>query len=636
MGKWIRTVRFRVTMLFIATVLVANLLVLSISLLSVTRVLMDEVKAHLRMNLVTAEGIYDSYRKGIADSLHLVSLDDALTQGPTEHDPKALSLHLETLRREANLDILWWVGLDGRIAYRTGNPTAFGDDVSQVGLIAETLTSHLPLSGTMLVPRDMLQHEHLSSAPEGNPTPHLTTLPKDCMLVAAAVPVLLKSGDALAVLFGARLLSQRFEIVDRIQGAVFPKLDSSNGETAPGVTVFQGPVRVATTVGSNDGSRAVGTEMSADVQESVLGRGLVWSDRALVVDRWFLTAYSPLRDPDGRIIGALGLGLPEGPLFRPQKLIITVFVSVIALATLGSLLLLFLVTQSVLLPITSISDMLAKVAAGDLSARVKIRPRGEMGTLVEAVNGMADGLSERQEQLDVALRKQLGRSEKLASVGRLAAGIAHEVNNPLTGVLTFASLMKRKPGLDDQDRQDLDLILRETTRVRDIVKGLLEFARETPSSKQPLDLNEVVGRTLSLLRSQKEFYKITVIDNRAADLPKIDGDKNQIEQVLLNLCLNACEAMPNGGSLTITTAAHDGDVLASFADTGSGIKPEHMDRIFEPFFTTKPVGKGTGLGLSVSYGIIQSHGGTIDVESAEGKGATFTVTFPALNRAAGA
>jgi two-component system NtrC family sensor kinase len=133
---------------------------------------------------------------------------------------------------------------------------------------------------------------------------------------------------------------------------------------------------------------------------------------------------------------------------------------------------------------------------------------------------------------------------------------------------------------------------------------------------------------MTLVRSQKEFHKITVEEKLASNLPYILGDKNQLQQVFLNLSLNACEAMEKGGTLVITTALRDGNVIISFRDTGCGIKQEHLERIFDPFFTTKPVGKGTGLGLSVSYGIIEQHGGSIDVESEEGKGSTFTITLP--------
>jgi len=239
-------------------------------------------------------------------------------------------------------------------------------------------------------------------------------------------------------------------------------------------------------------------------------------------------------------------------------------------------------------------------------------------------------LAER-ERAERALRKRERlhlESEKLAAVGRLAAGVAHEINNPLTTVLTFSHLIRENEGLGDQDRQDLDLVIRETTRASEIVRGLLDFARERPAVKEALDVNDVVRRTTALLGGQKAFQGIRVQEHLQEDLPAVDGDLNRLQQVLLNLSLNACEAMPQGGTLTISTSARPGSVLLTVADTGCGIRAEHLDRIFEPFFSTKPVGKGTGLGLSVSYGIVQRHGGTLEVESEVGHGTTFTITLP--------
>jgi two-component system NtrC family sensor kinase len=272
--------------------------------------------------------------------------------------------------------------------------------------------------------------------------------------------------------------------------------------------------------------------------------------------------------------------------------------------------------------------MSQKVVEGDLSARVGIRPTGEVGLLCQAIDSMADAVAEREAKLKLATRQQIGQSEKMASIGRLAAGVAHEINNPLTGVLTFAHLLKEEANLDEQGKQDVDLIINETTRAAQIVRGLLDFARERPAVKAPLDINEVIRRTLQLLGNQKAFQQIVIVEDLEDDLPKVNGDENQLQQVLLNLSLNACEAMPDGGTLLVSTVSQNGQVLIKVTDTGCGIKREHMDQIFEPFFSTKPVGKGTGLGLSVTYGIIQQHSGDLDVESQEGKGTTFTIALP--------
>ena len=242
---------------------------------------------------------------------------------------------------------------------------------------------------------------------------------------------------------------------------------------------------------------------------------------------------------------------------------------------------------------------------------------------------MAEAIETRERQLEQATRQHMGRSEKLASIGRLAAGIAHEINNPLTGVLTFTHLMRDSALENDEDREDLDLIIHETQRVADIVRGLLDFARERPAARQPLDVNDVIRRIVRLVENQKEMRSIHIEQRYGDNLPEILGDANQLQQLLLNLFLNAAGAMPDGGSLTITTGRDGDQVAISVADTGCGIAPENLDKIFDPFFTTKPVGQGTGLGLSVSYGIVEQHGGKIEVESQIGLGSTFTIRLPA-------
>jgi two-component system NtrC family sensor kinase len=243
-----------------------------------------------------------------------------------------------------------------------------------------------------------------------------------------------------------------------------------------------------------------------------------------------------------------------------------------------------------------------------------------------------DSSTGQEEHLDQATRQQIGQSEKLASLGRLAAGVAHEINNPLTGVLTFAHLLREKPNMDEQDKADLDLIIRETTRAAEIVRRLLDFSRERPVMIERLNINEVVRRTLQLIRNQKLFEGIVINENLGENLPEVNGDMNRLQQVFLNLTLNSCEAMPHGGTIAIRTAMHNGEVRLEIADTGFGIKPEVMERIFEPFFTTKPVGQGTGLGLAVTYGIVQQHGGSIEVESEEGKGTKFIIALPVENK----
>jgi two-component system NtrC family sensor kinase len=431
------------------------------------------------------------------------------------------------------------------------------------------------------------------------------------------------------ILYGGNLLNRRFELVDTVKEQVF-LAEVYQGKPVGTVTIFQGDLRISTNVTMDDGSRAVGTRMSASVCEEVLDRGRTWTGPAFVVNDWYITAYEPIRDPLGRIIGALYVGLLEAPFAHQRNVISAVFLGLVVATTLASLSLLFVANHWVLGPVGHIVAMAQRVIGGDLTARVGVHPPGEMGVVCRAIDSMAAAVAEREQLLEQATRQQIGRSEQLASVGRLAAGVAHEINNPLTGVLAFADLLREKENMDAQDIQDLNVIVRETKRAMEIVRGLLDFARETPSVNTQLNLNHVIRQTTKLLGKREAFQNIYIVEDLAEDLPLIDGDKNRLQQVLMNLCLNGCEAMPDGGTLLIATAAADGKVTAKVTDTGVGIKKDLLDRVFEPFFTTKPVGKGTGLGLSVSYGIIQQHGGTLEVESQERNGTTFTITLPAL------
>ena len=227
---------------------------------------------------------------------------------------------------------------------------------------------------------------------------------------------------------------------------------------------------------------------------------------------------------------------------------------------------------------------------------------------------------------------RLLQSEKMASLGSLAAGVAHEVNNPLGGILIYASLlMEDFEAADDPRVQDLKRIVEEATRCKEIVKSLLEFGRQTESRFEPVDINKCIIDGLFFLENQVLFHDVEIVKHLDSSIPLVEGNSNQLKQVFMNMMVNAAEAMSDGGgSLTITTGTGpEGEsIFVSFCDTGQGILPEIQLKIFDPFFTTKEVGKGTGLGLSTSYGIIQSHHGNIEVESDVGKGTAFTILLP--------
>jgi signal transduction histidine kinase len=226
------------------------------------------------------------------------------------------------------------------------------------------------------------------------------------------------------------------------------------------------------------------------------------------------------------------------------------------------------------------------------------------------------------------LQKQLLHADRLATIGQLAAGVAHELNEPLANILGFAQLVSKTPRLAGQNRQDIKKIITASFHAREIVKKLLLFSRQMPTKKTKVDINQIVREGLYFLESRCEKEGIKVILSLARDVPEIDADASQMTQVLVNLVVNAIQAMPQGGVLTIQTQSHDKKISLIVEDTGIGMDETILKKIFIPFFTTKEVGQGTGLGLSVVHGIVTSHGGTIKVHSNVGHGSRFKIRLP--------
>jgi PAS domain S-box-containing protein len=231
----------------------------------------------------------------------------------------------------------------------------------------------------------------------------------------------------------------------------------------------------------------------------------------------------------------------------------------------------------------------------------------------------------------IRLEEQLQHSEKMASIGLLAAGVAHEVNTPLAGISSYTQMLRGQVDAGDPRAGLLEKIEKQTFRAAKIINSLLNFSRSGRADLEEVDLNRVILDVLSLVEHQLRTARIKVRKELAGELPLVRGNENRLQQVFFNLVLNARDAMPRGGWLTMATRSEDDAVVAEVKDTGVGIKREDIKRIYDPFFTTKGIGRGTGLGLSVSYGILQEHGGAIFVESAPGQGTTFQVTLPALS-----
>jgi len=279
-------------------------------------------------------------------------------------------------------------------------------------------------------------------------------------------------------------------------------------------------------------------------------------------------------------------------------------------------------------PLEALSAAVRKIATGDFNVNVEIESRDEIGQLSTSFNDMADELLVRERSLKSA-QLALVQSEKMAAVGTLSAGLAHEVKNPLSAVLGYAQLSKRKLSQPEVLKRHLDTIESETRRCSEIISNLMQFSRQEKGEFTDVTINEVVEKSVGIVDHQLGLQNVQINLELAPDIPEIIGNPNQLQQVLMNLAINAQQAMdPDGGTVDIATYCDDDHVYISVSDTGSGISEEVAEKIFEPFFTTKAAGEGTGLGLSVTYGIIQDHKGDIRVERADSGGARFIIELP--------
>ena len=305
-------------------------------------------------------------------------------------------------------------------------------------------------------------------------------------------------------------------------------------------------------------------------------------------------------------------------------------------------------------PVALLEAGMKRIAKGDLDSPIEINTQDEMGLLARTFNSMTQDLKRYRQNMEnwtrvledevkkktqeiMKTQEELVNTEKLASLGRMSAGIAHELNSPLTGIVTFAHLLKsRVPPSDTEAHQDLQVVIDQADRCSKIIKGLLGFSRGTGFEMVELNLNSLIDAAVNMVSHQARFYNIKFDLRLGPGLPPVLADPNQIQQVFLNMLINASDAMNEKGAITITTRflSEEGRefVETEFTDTGPGIAEADIRKIFEPFFTTKPVGKGTGLGLSVSYGIVKKHGGDILVKSGPGKGATFLIRLPARGK----
>ncbi|MFW5904839.1 MAG: sensor histidine kinase, partial [bacterium] len=624
----------------------------------VSSAILAEAERTVKHDLAIARAIYQQELQVILRSLEVAATGITIPQYLEAGDTAALRAYLQALRPPDRLDFLSLAGPDGRVILRATGAHARDEGITHSPVVATALREARPVAGTEILRAEELARESrvlrdraripLSHTPrasgDGNGT--LT----DGLVLVGAAPVHDRDGRLLGVLYAGHLVNRDVSIVDQVWQELYVQETPEDDDIGTGtVTIFLRDIRVSTNVRTDEGERALGTRVSDAVREAVLREGGTWNARAFVVDDWYITAYEPIRNVRGEVVGMLYVGLPEASYVATRN---GVILSFLFIATVGFLLVIgvtYLGIQRMTRPLSQMVDATRSIAAGDFDHEVEVdaRSEGEISRLAGSFNLMLHSLREMRGDLEewgrtleekveertealVQMRDRVAQSQRLASIGMLAAGVAHEVNNPLGGILALTGLTLEELPEDDPNRSNLEEVVRQTERCRDIVKRLLEFSRQTEVSTEELDLNEVLDSTVNLVRRQSIFMNIEVRKDLDPELPRVLADRSQLQQVFMNILMNAAQAMEEEGTLTVEsrTLPEGHGVELEFTDTGHGIPREHLDKIFDPFFTSGKEGHGTGLGLSIAYGIISRHQGTITVESEVGEGTTFTIRLP--------
>ena len=597
--------------------------------------IVTEAQEKVSHDLNSAREIYQSQSRHINDVVRLTAdryyIKDALISG----DVVKFAEELVRVKKGEGFDILNITDTSGNILLRANNLSLAGDNQTHNELVATALSRHVPVYATTIISVEDLQMESPSLVEQAHFTfidtpmarPRSESEQTSGMMLMAGAPIFDYQNNVIGILYGGVLLNRNYEIVDEIKRTVFQDLQYK-GQDIGTATIFQDDVRISTNVKNEDGTRAVGTRIMEEVYDQVVIKGEPYIGRAYVVNNWYITAYEPIRDIDDQVLGILYVGILEQKYLDIKQQTVLAFLSIALIGVLVSTVLSYLLSRSISGPIKKLVLASKEVASGNLDTKVEITTTDELGKLAYTFNKMALALRERDDKLKEFTRSKIMESERLALIGQLAANVAHELNNPLTGIITYSHLLLEQTKAEDPTKDFLQKIVNQADRCKEIIKGLLDFSRQKKPDITLCDVNSVLMDCISLVENQALFHNIQIQSGLNIDLPRVVIDPSQIERVFMNMIINAAEAMEGNGHLTIATRLdQDKSIIeVEFTDTGSGIEKENLEKIFDPFFTTKDTGHG--LGLAISYGIIKEHKGTILVESEVGQGATFIIRLP--------
>ncbi|CAG1002980.1 two-component system, NtrC family, sensor kinase [Anaerolineales bacterium] len=622
---------------FLSIIVLSSLIFTLLGAQIISSLVKSEAEDRVRNDLNTARMIYTDTLSNIQDKAEFTAVRTFLADILNGDVNQTYVDELRNFKVKEGLDILTITDDKGVVVLRINNPESSGDDQSQQALVSAVLKTKQPVARTVILPADELALESKALAyrayfefvdtPLARPRPE--TEQTAGMVLMSAVPVFDKDEKLIGVVYAGVLLNHDYTIVDEVKQTVFQGVVYKDKDIGT-ATIFQDDVRISTNVYGEDGERAVGTRVAEDVYEQVVVKGEQYLGRAYVVNNWYIAAYEPIRGYNGDILGILYVGILEQKYTDIKNQTMQAFLIITFVGVVVSVFIALYISRRISRSVSTLAKASKQLAGGNLETRVARTSNDELGDLADNFNFMANALRERDEKLREFTKRKIMESERLALIGQLSANVAHELNNPLQGIVTYSNLLLEGEACNEETRSSAEKIAIQANRCRDIIRGLLDFSRHKNPDKTLCSVNNLLRRCVSLVERQTIFHNIEIVMNLDESDPLVVVDPSQVERVFLNLIINAADAMENGGQLTLITGRdQDGkNVEIKVQDTGHGISEENMEKIFDPFFTTKETGHGVGLGLAISFGIVTEHNGAIDVESEPGKGTTFTVSFP--------
>lgn len=644
------TLRRRIYLNFVLLIVIFGILGSFLGAFLVNRTAVDEAQRSVRLNLRSAWGVIQGKLEELRILVAVLGTGKRVAVAYAARDPAAYRASLEAARRQCGFDFLSLTDEHGRVILRTVEPYHVGDDLSLDPFVNSALKGSTP-SGFLILGAQRLRAEggdleeraFVAFEPTPKAKPRAKTFETAGMALIAAAPVKDEKGNIVGALYAGVLVNRNHVLVDRIRSAVFEE-KLYNGKPLGTVTIFQWDVRVATNVTLPNGNRAIGTRVSADVYDKVLENDISWYDRAFVVDDWYISAYDPIHDLEGKTIGILYVGLLARKYDDIRAALWKLYAALSAAAAVLVLAIGVLFARRLSGSISRLAEAASLIATGNYDLKVpEPHSQDEVKDLTLAFNAMAASLKDREERLSQTNLDLELANEKLkrlnANYMDMLGFISHELKNTLGVIYTSAKTLEKGLAgpLSEPQATLVKGISRSIQSAVSMTRNYLDLARiekaELSVEPRPLDLvEEVIKPVLEELSSAASNRGMVVQESIKGPIGLV-GDAALLRVVVRNILHNAIQYGQTGGLIRLQASLENGKVHLEVWNEGEGLSPHQMEHLFEKFVRfhkdKTSERRGTGLGLFISREIVRKHGGEIQVSSEQGKWTSFLVTLPA-------